>query len=448
MLLNRFKASLLSELGVSANDQVMLAVSGGIDSAVMTHLFYEAGIDGLILHCNFGLRGAESDADEAFVRSMAARYEMPVFVQSFQTADYAEEMGISIQMAARELRYTWFEELSEKQGCRFIATAHNMNDTVETVLNNLARGTGLRGLAGIPAVNGKFIRPLLQTTREDIETYARAHHISYREDSSNASRKYHRNRIRHDILPVFEEINPAFLQAMYENINRITEALSIYQKAVNELRDLIFTEKEDHIEVETERLKQLQPRNTWLYELFSAFNFTSSQCVAIGNLLESDSGKQSVSTTHRLYKDRDRLLIYRNEDSTFDRYYIDSPANLASLPFPMDIEIVDAGAIESIPSSTDIALLDLDAIEFPLTIRKWQQGDYFFPLGMKQMKKLSDFFIDMKVPVPEKKRTWIMATGKKIVWIMGKRIDDRFKVTDTTRRILRLEMYGEPKTND
>jgi tRNA(Ile)-lysidine synthase len=421
--------------------QVILAVSGGVDSVVMTDLFYESGYSCIILHCNFGLRGDESEADEAFVRSIAASYEIPVFVRKFRTEEFAEENGISIQMAARELRYDWFDEMAREYHEDVIATAHNMNDSVETVLLNLCRGTGVKGITGIPVKNGKYIRPLLFASRTDILLYAKEHHIQFREDSSNASKKYQRNKVRHDLIPLFEEINPSFIQTMSENIQRFRESHLIYREQVEKKRNEIFIAKDTHIEVDLEALKGLDPHGSWLYELFSEFGFSIDQCLNIKNILNSNSGKQFISPTYRLFKDRDKLLLYKSEETSFERYYIDSPESKASLPFSMDIEVIDRDDLKAFPDSQNIAFLDLDKLNFPLILRKWQHGDYFFPLGMEQMKKVSDFYIDNKIPLPEKKRTWILTSGNKIVWITGLRIDNRFKITDKTKQILKLHLY-------
>ncbi len=422
-------------------EDIMLALSGGVDSVVMTDLFYKAGYQCIILHCNFNLRGKESDGDEAFVRSLAASYDMPVYVQKFDTEDVAAEEGISIQMAARKLRYEWFEEISSLHGINHIASAHNMNDTVETVLINLSRGTGIKGLTGIPARNGKFIRPLLNVSRRDILIYVDEKQLKFREDSSNASKKYHRNKIRHDVIPVMEEVNPSFVKTMYENVTRISEGYEIYKSTIEARRSTLFTKTPTHYEIDISDIKKLSPLSTWLFELFSVYNFSKDQCLGIEMILDSDSGKQFISTSHRLYKDRDKLFIIELEEEIFERFYIDSPGSKAALPFAMDIDLVDVEDAGDFPSSQHIAFIDFEKLTFPLTIRKWQHGDYFFPLGMQQMKKVSDFFIDTKIPVPIKKKTWIMASGKNIVWIMGLRIDDRYKVTETTNQILKLNMY-------
>lgn len=442
-MIEKFKHFIQSNNLCHPTDRIMLAVSGGRDSVAMADLFQRAGYDCIILHCNFGLRDTESEGDEAFVRSLAGRYDYPVFVERFETESYAKENGISIQMAARDLRYSWFEKIAAEMEVERIATAHNLNDSVETALLNLTRGTGVKGITGIPVFNGKYIRPLLGFTRREIDHYCSTFRIGYREDSSNTSRKYQRNQVRHDMIPVMESLNPSFIETMNENMQRFGEVYEIFQKHVKEVRDQVFMEKETFTEVNLEQLRKLEPLSTWLYEFFSPYGFSMEQCRSIGQILDSDSGKQFISPSFRLFKDRERLLLFGAEDKGFDRYYIDSPESRATLPFAMDMEVIDRDTLEDFPDSEQTAVLDLDVLNFPLTVRKWQHGDYFYPLGMEQMKKVSDFFIDQKVPVPLKNRTWLLTSGNKIVWIIGMRIDNRFRITDKTRRVLKLQLYKD-----
>lgn len=442
-MLQKFKDHIETHKLCQPSQQIMLAVSGGIDSVVMCELFYRAGYECSILHCNFRLRGEESDGDEAFVRSLAASFDMPVYVQSFETEDYARDEGLSVQMAARKLRYDWFNEVADQAGIDRIATAHNMNDNIETFLLNLVRGSGIKGLSGIPVKNGKYIRPMLEISREEIISFSREQNIGFREDSSNSSKKYKRNKIRHDVIPLFEEVNPSFIRTMNDNISRISEANEIFSRAVADQRSALFRQEATHTEISVDALKDLHPLSTWIYELFSAYGFSKDQCSGIEMILNSDSGRQCISTTHRLYKDRDKLLLFDVEENSFDRYYIDAPGSSASLPFAMDIDQLSREEAGEIPDSPSIAFLDYEKLKFPLTVRKWQHGDYFCPLGMDQMKKLSDFFIDAKVPVPVKNRTWILASGKDIVWIMGLRIDNRYRIEKDTKQVLRLRIYEQ-----
>lgn len=439
-MLERFRAYNEEQGLLKYGQRVLLTVSGGVDSVVMAHLFAEGDFDCAIAHCNFQLRGKDSDADEAFVRTLAARLEMPVYVEHFDVDREMEERGISLQMAARDLRYNWFSELSEEHAFDAIATAHNLNDSVETFFLNLARGTGVRGMTGIPGRNENIIRPVLFASRKEIEAYANSRNIAFREDSSNRETKYQRNKIRHDVIPSMEQINPTFIATMASNMERMVELKEIVERSVDRLREEIFHRTSGEIHIETEKLMKLDPVGTWLYELFAPFGFTRLQCREIEQLLQSGSGKRFISPSHQLFKDRERLILVESKTDSFERFYLDKPEKSSSLPFSMDVETMDRKDLGKIPSENHTACLDYDEILFPLTIRRWLPGDYFYPLGMDQMKKLSDFFVDEKVPVPEKERTWILASGKKIVWIMGRRIDHRFRIKENTRKVLLLRL--------
>ena len=425
------------------DDRILLAVSGGIDSVVMAHLFKEAGYDCTLAHCNFQLRGDDSEGDESFVRSLAGYLELPIMVKRFDVEAEMKEHGISLQMAARDLRYAWFEELLTEHSMDRVATAHNQNDAVETFFLNLSRGSGIRGLKGISPRRGRIIRPLLFASRSQIKSYQKNQRIEYREDSSNRETKYQRNKIRHDVLPIMEQINPGFMEAMEGNMARLGEVFEIYDQSVQKIRKELFTEKNGKITIAIDKLRALSPLRTWLYELFSPFGFTRMQCEGIEKIMEAGPGRQSISTTHRLFMDRDRMILVPAGSLSFERFYLNDPEKHSSLPFPMDMEVLDRAELGSIPRDTNTACLDLDSFQFPLIIRRWMHGDYFYPLGMEQNKKLSDFFVDEKVPVPEKERIWIMASGKKIVWIMGYRIDNRFRITPSTQKVLRLRFQPD-----
>lgn len=437
-MLPQFISYLKREELCRTDHRILLAVSGGIDSVVMAHLFREAGYGCAIAHCNFQLRGEDSEQDELAVRSLASSMEIPVYVRRFDVEAEMQRKGISVQMAARDLRYRWFDELRLEHSFDRVATAHNKNDAVETFFLNLARGSGIRGLKGISSRRGDIIRPLLFASRTQIESFQHMRGIEFREDASNMETKYQRNKIRHDVLPVMEQINAAFMENMEGNMERLGEVYEIYRRYIEQVRADLFQEQQGKIMIHMEKLRMLTPLRTWLYELFSPYGFTSSQCEGIARIMDSEPGRQSISTTHRLYMDRNQMILVPSEHDSLKRYYLDDPEKQSSLPFPMDMEVVERGDLESIPKESGTACLDLDMIQFPLTIRHWKHGDYFYPLGMEQMKKLSDFFVDEKVPVPEKERTWIMAYGKKIVWIMGHRIDHRFRITSSTSRVLIL----------
>ncbi|MGW8314602.1 MAG: tRNA lysidine(34) synthetase TilS [Bacteroidales bacterium] len=438
-----FDAYLKKEGLCSPSDQLLLAVSGGVDSVVMAHLFRAAGYHCALAHCNFQLRGKESDADEMSVRSLSDYLEYPVYVKRFDVEGTISEQGGSVQMVARELRYQWFQELAVQHGFDAIATAHNLNDSIETFFLNLIRGTGIRGLLGIPAKNRNVIRPLLFSTRKAIMAYARRQQITFREDASNLETKYTRNKIRHDLLPVMEQIHPGIEDTMAMNMQRLQEVESIFINAVETERERLFVREGDQTCVEIGSLRSLAPLGTWLYELFSPFGFSSAQCAGIEQMMNAPPGSRSVSPTHQLFKDRDRLILVKSQVKEVQRYYLDSPELPSSLPFSMDIEIVAREQLKKIPGDPLTACLDFDTIQFPLTLRHWLHGDYFYPLGMDQMKKISDFFVDNKVPVPDKERAWILASGRKIVWIIGYRIDHRYRITDQTRKVLILRVQSD-----
>jgi tRNA(Ile)-lysidine synthase len=427
----------------SSEHRILLAVSGGIDSVVMADLFVRAGYACTIAHCNFQLRGIDSDLDEAQVRTLARALDIPVLVKRFDVETAMSQGGTSLQMAARDLRYEWFEYLLTENSLDRVATAHNKNDAIETFFMNLSRGSGIRGLTGIPASRGKIIRPLLFASRQEIESYQKERMLEYREDSSNMETKYRRNKIRHDVLPVMEQINPSFFEVMSGNMERLREVLEIYENSIEGVKGALFEERKGKISISVDELHKLYPLRTWLYELFSPFGFTRLQCEGIEKIMAAGPGRQSISTTHRLYKDRDRMILVPGASRNYDRFYLDGPDLPSSLPFPMDMEVLDRLELERIPEDPGTACLDLDMVQFPLIIRRWMHGDYFYPLGMEQSKKLSDFFVDEKIPVPEKEGAWIMASGKKIVWIMGYRIDHRFRITPSTKRVLMLRLQSD-----
>jgi tRNA(Ile)-lysidine synthase len=442
-MLKRFKAYNEEHGLLHFGDRVLLAVSGGVDSVVMAHLFAETDYECALAHCNFQLRGEDSEADENFVRTLAAQLEMPVYVERFDVDREMEEKGISLQMAARDLRYEWFLSLAKEHAFETIATAHNLNDSVETFFLNLARGTGIRGLTGIPERNENVIRPLLFASRKEIDAYALSGKLSFREDKSNRETKYQRNKIRHDVIPAMEQINPAFIPTMASNMQRMLELRDIVERNVDSVRDQFFHRSSGEIRIDTEPLMNLTPLGTWLYELFSPFGFTRTQCKDIEGFLKSESGKRFLSPSHQLFKDRDQLILVESKADSFERYYLDTPEKHSSLPFSMDMEVISRSNLDKIPSDKNTACLDFEEILFPLTIRRWQHGDYFYPLGMNQIKKLSDFFVDEKIPVPMKERTWILASGKKIVWIMGQRIDNRFRIKESTQKVLLLRLQPD-----
>ena len=423
---------------IKPEQKVLLAISGGIDSMVLLHLFERSEFEYGIAHCNFRLRGDESDGDEAFVHEQVEQHGTAAHFETFDTKEYAALKGISIEMAARELRYGFFERIRKEYEYDCIVTAHHQDDLIETFFLNLSRKTGIRGLTGIKEKKGKLIRPLLFASREDIEKYAAENYISYREDSTNNEVVYQRNFLRHKILPLFSELNPAFKKNFIASVDK-KAAYDVYEAAIgNEIHKVVSEEKEQSV-ISIPVLQNSQHPKTVLLEILSGYGFNASIVDAVYQSLETHSGKQFFSKTHRLVKDRDALFIQELTDDEDRVYYIEEDDMELFAPFDISIERLDAKGL-SIIKEANTACVDLEKVQFPLLMRKWQQGDYFQPLGMTGFKKVSDFFIDRKMPLHEKENTWLLCSGKNIVWIMGQRLDNRFKVTPSTKQVLKIEI--------
>lgn len=419
-------------------DRILVGVSGGIDSVCLLHLLHELEYRIAIAHCNFQLRSEESDQDELFVRNLSEEYSIPFYSTQFETKEIAQSEGISIQMAARDLRYEWFEEIRMKHGYDYIAIAHNKNDVSETFLTNLTRGTGIKGLTGIKEKSGNIIRPLLFAGRTEIENYITIKNLDYREDSSNKTTKYSRNLIRHEIIPLFEKINPRFQDTLIENMSRLKETEAIYLQQINSKISELTIIQDDLILIEISKLKELKPLYTYLFELLNPLGFSKTQINDIIDALDSTSGKQFFSLTHRILKDRNYIIITEISAIKTKSYFIDLDVNELLTPIHLEISKYEKTNAFEIIKDKNIGLFDLDLIDFPLTLRKWQKGDYFMPLGMSNLKKVSDFFIDQKLSILEKEDTWILESNNKIVWIIGYRIDERFKISDNTKNILKI----------
>jgi tRNA(Ile)-lysidine synthase len=438
MLFEKFKVFIQNHRLIADNDKIILAVSGGIDSMVMMALFTKLGNRCIVAHCNFGLRGNESEDDEKFVNEQTVKLNLPFISKRFDTTEYANAHKISIQMAARELRYNWFRHLCEAHQCQSVAVAHNRDDVLETFFINLGRGTGIKGLIGIQPKNDNIIRPLLFASRAEINSYSGNKNIPFREDSSNASDKYQRNFIRHQILPTFEEIFPKFRDTQTANIAKLTEAENLYQFALDLLIHQVYKRANDCGKIDITRLLATPAPQTVLYEILVEFNFTPPTIGEIFEGCNAISGKQYFSTTHKLVKDRECFIIDRIDNAQQHKYYIEINDTQIKTPINLELKIFEK-AENFIPEKENtIALLDYDKLAFPLILRRWNTGDYFIPLGMEGIKKLSDFFIDQKLSIIEKEKTWILASGPDIAWIIGHRIDNRFKITQHTQRILQI----------
>lgn len=416
-------------------DKLLVAVSGGRDSMLLLTLLYRQGIPVEVAHCNFHLRGDESDADEALVRAYTTRLGITLHVQHFDTKAYAEQHKVSIQMAARDLRYAWFEELRGKQNCSYIAVAHHKNDHVETVLVNLVRGTGLLGLQGILPKRDRLIRPLLFLDSKDVSNVVDQLQIPYRDDSSNFSNKYTRNKIRLDIIPEFEKLNPEFVDVMEDNIQRFQEAQHVLQLFVRNMRDEIFKntgEEEWTIGKETLEDKDL----ALVYYLFEPFGFNKAVIKDFMGSLNKRSGLVFESGNWQLLLDRTVVYLRKAKGGHVEKLLFPTDELLAWGRYAFSVAVLDPVVIEKSPS---VAMVDYDKLEFPLKIRSWCEGDSFQPLGMVGTKKISDFFIQKKVSLFEKNAIPILVNGNgEIIWVANFQIDDRYKITENTQKVLKL----------
>lgn len=438
-MLQQFLENIESRKLIEKGQRVLLAVSGGIDSMVLLHLLERSGFDYGIVHCNFHLRGEESDGDEQFVREQVEQHGTVSFFKDFDTEEYARLSGISIEMAARQLRYEYFEQIRVEHSFDLVATAHHQDDLIETFFLNLTRKTGIHGLTGIKEKNGNIIRPLLFADRSEIEKYAAKHFIEFREDSSNIEVVFQRNFLRHKILPLFSELNSAFKKNLLASISNLKEAEVIYDFVLENEKKELVKETNGQVLIDIELLKQSSFPKTVLLEILSEFNFNPTVVEEVLQSLDSSSGKQFYSRTHRLVRDREQLFISEQKEGEEKIYYIENDDMELFEPLDISIEKLDVRGFNIIKDSK-VGCIDADEITFPLLIRKWKQGDYFQPLGMQGMKKVSDFFIDQKIPLHEKENTWLLCSGKKIVWIMGHRLDERFKITPETRQVLKIQI--------
>jgi tRNA(Ile)-lysidine synthase len=427
-------------------ERILLTVSGGRDSMCMLYLFIKSGFEIGVAHCNFGLRGAESDGDEVFVTEFCAKNNVPIFVKRFDTAEYAEAKGISIQMAARDLRYDWFNTLSEERGYDYIATAHHRDDVTETFLINLIRGTGIAGLHGILPVSGKLIRPLLFAGREEITAFLNREKVAFRDDSSNDSVYYLRNKIRHEIIPVFENIEPSFSGKINETANVIRKGEEIILKSLDVAEKEIITKADGITVIDKRELMCKKPTDYYLYHFLKPYGFTYSQTENILDGITGQSGKEFLSHQYKLIIGRKGLIIQEIESINENQYFLKEDFEQITHPLCLKMKQEKINpATFTFPGSELEACLDKEKLKFPLLLRKWQEGDTFFPLGMDNKKLLSDFFIDEKFEIPQKTGTWLLLSQDDIVWIVGHRIDHRYRITDSTKEIIRLSICKQEK---
>jgi tRNA(Ile)-lysidine synthase len=417
-------------------DRILLAVSGGIDSMVMANLFHLLNYKTGIAHCNFMLRGEESEKDEEVVRQFSAENSIAFFTIRFDTKSFASKNKLSIQMAARELRYNWFEQIRKENGYDSIAVAHNLNDNIETVLINLTRGTGIAGMTGMRPLSGKIIRPLLFATRKKISDFQIQHNIIFREDRSNSDTKYVRNKIRHLVIPVLKEINPAIENTLNDTAERFAGFYDIVSDYISGIRAEVAIERAQHVSFLLDKLRPLS--KAILFELFKPYGITDALTIDLIRIIEGESGGMVITPTHRIIKNRDELIVSEEKEKDETVYIINNIDDFTLCPRIGSAEQISISKGYKIPSLSNVACLDLRLISYPLVIRKWKEGDYFHPLGMNQKKKLSDYFIDKKYSIIDKENILILESDNKIVWIIGERIDDRFKITSVTKEVLLL----------
>ncbi|MEN2416418.1 tRNA lysidine(34) synthetase TilS [Flavobacterium mesophilum] len=435
-MFSNFQNHIISRFSFLAEKKLFLAVSGGLDSMVLLHLLRQLPYEIAVLHCNFQLRGLESFGDQEFIQNYCAQNNIPFFTTQFDTQAFAEDYKLSTQVAARELRYNWFYELLEEQNFDYILTAHHADDNLETFIINLTRGTGLDGLTGIPEQNDKIIRPLLPFSREEILKYAEENKIEWREDSSNASNKYLRNKIRHDLVPILKEINPNFLNAFQKTQSYLQESQEMAEDASIMIYQQVAKEEGEDIHFDLNQLKKLPNYKSYLYQWLNEFGFSAWN--DIYDLVNGQSGKQVLSEEFRLLKNRETLILspvsYEPKDEEFEIHENETEVN-----FPLKMRLCNVGHI-TIESNKSI-FVDAEKIQFPLILRKWTEGDVFHPFGMQgKSKKVSKLFKDEKLSLIEKEKTWILCSDNQIVWVVGLRQDERFKIENTTNNILKIEL--------
>ena len=442
-MLEKVKEYIHKENLIKDNTKVIVGLSGGMDSMVLLDVLMLLGYRCMAAHCNFHLRGEESNRDETFVKKWCKSIDIPYTSINFDTNQYAADRKISIEMAARDLRYNWFETLRKHYQADYIAVAHHKDDSVETVLLNLIRGTGIKGLTGISAKNGYVVRPLLCISRSEIENYISERDIPYVTDSTNNEDLYLRNSLRLNVIPLLETLNPSVKDTIYRTSKNVTEAEKVYSESIQKSIKEVFSNNK----IDIDQLRQTASPRSVLFELLAPYNFTPSTIEDISESIDSISGKVFFSDSsadlekkkYRLIKDRNSFLLNvvnetNNENET---YFIEKGINEINIPINIKIK--------KLSSSADIAFnkhtiyIDADKIKYPLVLRKWRSGDWFIPFGMKGRKKLSDYFTDRKFSLKDKEDAWLLASGDDIVWIVGERNDDRFKISENTKQIISIE---------
>ena len=444
-MFERFNQHIIKNFPFLLDSKLLIAVSGGVDSVVLTHLLSKLGVEIALAHVNFHLRGNESDQDEAFVSSLAKDLQLPFFIYKADTKAYAVKNKLSIQMAAREIRYDWFAILLKEKAYDYILIAHHLDDAIETFFINLSRSSGLEGLIGIPQKNDTIIRPLLPFTRDEIVLYANKNNKFWREDASNKSTKYLRNKIRHQLLPILQDIHPEFRNAFLKSQSHLRESHALVKDYIVLVKQKIWEKRDDLIYISLKELAKLPNYKAVLYELLKVYNFTEWNDVY--GLVRAQTGKQIFSNTHFLLKNRMFLVLGVNIKEAgdtkqelrqvADKFRIQN-SEFRIIELPKDVN-TSTEKIGFKSETVNEIYFDKSKVILPLFVRKWKKGDYFYPLGMKGKKKLSNFFIDQKITRVEKEKIWLLCDADDhIIWIIGYRSDDRFKITNQTTDIIKI----------
>ncbi len=436
-MLGQLKEHIESNFQELLEKPLLLAVSGGVDSVVLVHLCHQLKLNVAIAHCNFHLRKQDSIDDQAFVEQLGKQLDIPVFVAEFQTEQYAQENKISIQIAARELRYDWFKSLISEGNYKYLLTAHHLDDSMETFLINLSRGTGIEGLLGIPAKNDYIRRPLLPFTREQIAAYAEENNITWREDYTNAQTKYLRNKIRKNILPLLKETNDQFASSFQKTVDYLQQTFMLSEDASRLYFDKLVKKEGNQLIIDILALKELSSPIAYLYRWLQPYGFTAWN--DIEDLLDAISGKMVYSASHLLLKNREQLILQSLADKEENKEQIYFLEQKQTLTEPVKISITPYDEIE-LKADNNTIYVDGDSLQFPLSIRKYKAGDKFIPFGMKGSKKVSKFFKDEKFSLIDKENTWLLCSEDKIVWIIGSRMDERFKIKNTTTNIFKIQV--------
>ena len=434
-MLQQFKQHLYQNFPFLEDSKLLIAISGGIDSVVLAHLCSQLNLNFSLCHCNFNLRGQESDDDEAFVTSLAKSLKTLVYTTSFETEKYATKNKVSIQVAARDLRYTWFYKLLAANQYDYVLTAHNTNDNLETFIINLTRGSGLEGFTGIPPVNQKSVRPLLAFSRDDITLFAIKNGIVWREDRSNASIKYVRNKVRHKIIPILKELNPHVLESFQNTIEYLNESQSIINDAVKNITAKVVSYENDVLKISCKEIDKLSNKKAYLYQLLQAYGFTAWNDIV--DLISAQPGKQVFSDTHRLLKDRNFLILttINKSQSIKGPILIDQKVSKITNPIKLTIQNTD----DYTSKNKEQIIIDKDLVNYPLSLKKWHHGDAMYPTGMTGSKKISQLFKDNKLSLLDKEKIWILADAKDhIIWVIGLRQDRRYLANKTSKNRLKI----------